>query len=690
MVLRTLVFWLVLVAAAPLQAGRVVVMRGVYDENARTNVYDYVGDETSLAAATLGGVTGDDVIEANRAKLRAEVDLYYAAQRAAGVTNPQPLYVLLDAKGDWVYARWGTSFELRKPDGSRERVTSGFIHMGETVDYLSQHHAEELSRESNRALLTLVNRHYETQFVKRDHRALAQALFSGAPCLRTLPVDDVPWEKHVGNLRGLYTRAGCDLAKFDATVAAFATANPGTRESFETAINRQYRFSLSGHTETSLSVYVDHLPHARFVDELKALVTRDLTARGVADPNALLATPEAQDITREFTRRAVTGGVNAAVTHEIGHLVHFEAGPGLGFGPVSTGIPGAPSRHAATTLSNPGFALVEGWAEAAAFRFGDGPSEADRRRATKIDYDDSMAALQRFLNDTLLQAVGAKLRAKGLLATTSIPIEGGPLDRTSPADFEKALKAAATKLGLPEADFAAAVAGVQADRSLDGARRRYAYTAHLQAHAGEKKKRADFLSSEASVAYTIQELDAVLGGKFFERAVVVMHEKKPEGLAPLLEAYVAKYPQDRMQVYATLAKVTDGILLTQEQVSVLEANPSLHVDLDRDGKTPGASANTAHASAFPPESHTFGPVPALDGQPLPLTYDDGTGTRTAARAAEPTFTAAPSPADTRATWTPVTTDAAAPAPEEAVTPPTTGPRTIPPAELPDDFDLNRR
>lgn len=688
MLLRFLILWFALVA--PLYAGRVVVMRGVYDPDARTNVYDYVGDENSLAAATLGGVTGDEVIEANRAKLRAEVDLYYAAQRAAGVANPQPLYVLLDAKGDWVYARWGTSFELRRPDGTRQRVTSGFIHMGETVDYLSQHHAEELSRESNRALLNLINRHYETHYVKRDHGQLVQALFRDAPCLRSLSITQGSWEAQVAANRAQYSQAGCDLAKFDAAVAAFARANPGTPESFEAAINRQFKFSLSGQTETSLSVYVDHLPHQQFVQELKALVTRDLGARGAADPGALFATPEAQEVTRQFSRRAVAGGVNAAVTHEIGHLVHFEAGPGLGFGPVYTGIPGAPSRHAATTLSNPGFALVEGWAEAAAFRFGDGPTEQDRRRATKIDYDDSISALQRFLNDKLLQAVGSSLRAKGLLANNTIPIEGAPLDRSSPADFQKALKAAATKLGLSDADFAAAVTAVQNDRSLDGARRRYAYTAHLQAHAGEKKKRADFLSSEASVAYTIQELDAVLGGKFFERAVAVMHDKKPEGLAPLLEAYVARYPEDRMHVYATLANVTDGILLTQDQVSLLEANPNLHADLDRDGKTPGSSANAAHPNAFPAESNTFGPVPELDGRPLPLTYDDGTATSTAARAPEPAFTAAPSATDPRATWTPVSTDAAVAAPETQVTPPATGPRTIPPAIVPDDADLNRR
>lgn len=689
-------------SAVPLWAGRVVVMRGVYDETARTNTYDYVGDETSLAAATLSGVSGDEVIEGNRAKLRQEVDLYYAAQKAAGVADPKPLYVLLDAKGDWVYARWGSSFMLRKPDGTEERVTGGFIHMGETVDYMNQQRAEELSRESNRALLSVVNRYYAAHYVKRDHRALAQALFREAPCIRSLSVADGPWEAHVSSLREQYKQVGCDLAKFDAAVAAFASANPGTPESFESAVNSQYKFSIPGDTDTSFAVYVENLSHSQFAEQIKALVSRDQTARGAADPTAIFKSAEATDIEKEYQRKATVGGVNAAVTHEIGHLVHFEAGQGLGFGPVYTGIAGAPSRHSATTLSNPGFALVEGWAEAAAFRYSDGPTAQDRRRATHIDYDDSVSNLQRFLNDKMLQGVGSALRAKGLLRDNTIPIEGASTDRSTPADFDRALKAAAEKLGLSAEEFDRAAAGVRADPALSTAQRRYAYTAHLQAHAGEKKKRTDFLASEASVAYTLQELDAVLGGKFFEKAVVVMSEKHPEGMGPLLEAYVAKYPADRMMVYATLAKVTDGILLTQDQVSLLEANPRLHADLDRDGKTPGPSANVAHAAAFPPETSTFGPVPGLDPTAPPLSYDDGT--RIMASTGRPStagLVAVPA-SDTRPTWepvgsgiTPMATDApgetaAEPAGETPVTAPSTGPRTIPPATLPDDADLNRR
>lgn len=696
MLMRLFLLLALLVLAVPARAGRVVVMRGTYDQNARTNVYEYVGDESSLAAATLSGVNGDEVIEANRAKLRAEVDLYQAAQRASGVADPKPLYVLIDAKETWVYARWGSAFIVKKPDGSQERVTGGFIHLGEKVDYIQQNHTEELSRESNRALLTMVNQHYRSRFVKRDHRALVQQLFRDAPCVRSLPISDEPWEAYTRSLRATYAQVGCDLAKFDSVVAAFAKANPGTPETFEEAINKRFKFSLEGQTETSLSVYTEHLPHPRFVEELRALVTRDLADRGVADPGALFASQEAQDITRRFGRGALVNGVNAAVTHEIGHLVHFEAGQGLGFGPVRTGIPGAPSSHAATTLSNPGFALVEGWAEAAAFRFAEEPTSQDRRRATRIDYDDSLTNLQKFLNDRLLQAVGNELRAKNLMRDNTIPIEGGPMERTAPADFARALKAAAQKLGLPDADFDRAAAAVRADPSLATVRRRHAFTAHLQANAGQKKKRADFLSSEASVAYTIYQLDAALGGKFFERALPVIQDKHPEGLAPLLEAYIARYPEDRMRVYATLAHSTDGILLSQDQVQVAESNPNLHVDLDRDGKTPGPSANAAHPQAFPAESATFGPVPELEGWPLPLTTEDGTTTLagSGSRASSAGLTVTPA-SDHRISWAPVSSPEPGTAPADSagqteVAVPQTGARLIPPAALPDDADLNRR
>jgi hypothetical protein len=663
MLVRALLMFVLL--TAPAFADRVVVMRGKLDDSARTNVFEYVGDETSLARATMGGLNGEEVVGQNREKLRAQVELYQAAQRAAGVNPPKPLYVLINPDGTWVYARFGRSFTLVHPGGRREQVAEGFIDLGEKVDYMTQAHDMESARESNRALLDLVNEHYKKSFVTRDHKALIHHLFAKAPCARTLPQRDEAWPAQVKRLRGVYQQLGCDLATFDAAVAEFERANPGTPESFETVINRRMRFSIPGQTARTFSVYADHLPHAQFVEELSELVSADLTERAVADPAALLGTQEARDITSRHEKRARIGGLNAALTHEIGHLIHHRAGTGFGFGPVRTGLPGDPGEHYGTTLSNPGFALVEGFAEATAYTFAQEPTARDRQLALEIDYNASMEALQAHLNDALLQKVGAALRAKNLLRENTIPIEGEPLARQTPADFERALKVAAKKLGLPDADFDAAAAAVRSDPALASARRRYAFTSHLQAHKGERKKRADFLSSEASVAYTLHELNKSLGGKFFERALALFRDVHPEGLAPLLEAYVARYPQERAAVYQTLARVTDGVLITPAQVEAVGRNAALHIDLDRDGKTPGESANAKLPEAFPPESNTFGPVPELEGHPLPLTGGDA-----AARIASASITAVPE--------------------EVALPVRTPRARVVPAASVPDDSDLRER
>lgn len=664
---RVLLVVALIALAGPLFADRVVVMRGRLAEQGE-NVFEYVGDETSLTRATLGGLNGEDVVAANRERLRAQVDLYAASQRAAGVNPPRPLYVLLNPDGTWVYARFGRTFTLLKPDGKRETVNEGFIDLGEKVDYMTQAHDQEVSSESNRALLDLVNRYYQEHFTTRDHRALANHLFRKAPCARSLPVHDEPWEAQVKRMRRVYEQLSCDLGAFDAAVEEFAKANPGKPETFEAVINRRMRFTIAGQTATTFSVYADHLSHGQFLEELKEVAGEDLALRGIADAAPVFGTPAAQAITQRHERRAQIGGLNASLTHEIGHLIHFRAGDGLGYGPVRTGLPGDPGEHRGTTLSNPGFALVEGFAEATAFTFASEPTARDRRLALTVDYDSTMTALQQHLNDALLQRVGQVLRAKGLLTSSTIPISGDPMERQSPAEFERALKAAAKKLGLADADFDAAAQDVRRDPALAYARRRYAYTANLQMHAGEKKKRADFLSSEASVAHTLYALNKALDGKFFERALPVIRAAHPEGLAPLVEAYVARYPDDRAAVYRTLASATDGILVTSAQVDeVLAAKALFSIDLDRDGRVPGQSANAALPAAFPAESNTFGPVPELDGRPLPLDYGDAPAT--------------------------VASAAVAAVPEQVALPvraPRAQPRRIPAATSPDDSDLRQR
>jgi hypothetical protein len=143
-------------------------------------------------------------------------------------------------------------------------------------------------------------------------------------------------------------------------------------------------------------------------------------------------------------------------------------------------------------------------------------------------------------------------------------------------------------------------------------RRRLLYTNHLQSHAGEPKRRADMLSSEASVAYNLYMVNHALNGQFFTEMLPVIRDEHPASMAALLEAYVARHPDSKVKVYAALADASGGVLVTNAQVELIRANPTANIDLDRDGRVPGPSAARLKPELFPSESPTFGPVPGLD------------------------------------------------------------------------------
>jgi hypothetical protein len=605
-----LAFMLLLLALAPVRAGRVVVMRGVATNSPR-DTFRQVGDETTLSQVILSGVNGQEVLDANRQKLKQEVELYEAAQRVRGIDPPEPLYVLIDPNETWVKARFGSPFTVVGTNGKKTRVTSGFIQLGEKVDFIQQAFTRELSREANRALLTLVNEYYMKNFVTHDHRGYVQALFASAPCAKSLPIVEEPWPAFVKRLRAIYSQLDCNLKVFDTVTAEFEKRDAGKKETFEAQVNRRFKFGIKGLSDTTLAVYVNELPHEQFVAEITQLVKNDLAARGVTATGPVLDTAETRAVTAGFRKKSTLSGLNEALAHELGHMIHFQAGNGLGFGPISTGEAPGVTDHSATTLSNPAFALVEGLAEAAAFTYAAPPQEADRRRAQIIDYSASVTRLQTALNNHLLQKVGTELRAKGLL-NGPIAMAGTLAD--PPDAFASNLREAAVKLGLEGSTFDTVARGVNNDPALADQRRRYLYTNHLQAHAGEKKRRADMLSSESSVAYNLYMVNQALSGSFFADALPIIKEQHPASMAALLEAFVAKYPQAKLKVYEALTGASDGVLVTKAQLELVRANPRLEIDLDRDGQVPGTSAASVKPELFPRETNTFGPVPGLDGK----------------------------------------------------------------------------
>lgn len=616
------------VAPAPSAAATVaplpvplVFMRGVQGPGG-TPTFRFAADESNLTQAVLGGVSAADVGRQNSQRIRAQLALYAQAQRLAGIDPPRPLYILVDPEATWVYARWGNSFVLQHPDGRKETVTSGFIHMGEKVDYVRQAHTQEVDREANRALLNLVNAHYQTTYKTRDPRAYVQHLFQSAPCAQSLPISDEPWPQFQQRLRDVYKRLDCDLAVFEKATQAFEASSPGVAESFETITGRRFRFTVGEGTtkvEGGLEVYVDGLPHDQFRKRLEGLVSDDLRSRGAPTPSSPLDSVGARQITQSNERRRTADGLADTFGHELGHLIHFQAGNGLGYGPVLNGLPGDGSSHSATTLSNPSFALVEGFAEAMAFSHGTGPTADDEKRALKIDYDASAGQLRQALNDELLQRVGRALRERNLLPQDgAIPLRTGPLDRTRPDEFAAALREGAANLGLTGEAFDTVKAAMDRDPALASLRLRHAYTAHLQDHSGQPKRRMDFLSSEASVAWTLHSVNKSLGGKFYDRLLPLFKAQHPPGLADLLEAYATRYPEDRVALYRAVSGASGGILVTAAQADRIAANPTLHIDLDRDGVVGGTNAAAAHPSDFPSESPTFGPVPGLAPGASPL------------------------------------------------------------------------
>jgi hypothetical protein len=89
-------------------------------------------------------------------------------------------------------------------------------------------------------------------------------------------------------------------------------------------------------------------------------------------------------------------------------------------------------------------------------------------------------------------------------------------------------------------------------------------------------------------------------------------------LAELLEAYAHARPNRRVALYRSLSRSSDQILVTDAQVQLVEANPALELDLDRNGKVPGRNAAAVRSELFPAEPISYAPLPELKPGQDPL------------------------------------------------------------------------
>lgn len=261
--------------------------------------------------------------------------------------------------------------------------------------------------------------------------------------------------------------------------------------------------------------------------------------------------------------------VTHSVAHELGHVIHFATLGLYGYKGWGEAMHMDGSSHSLTTLSTPKFAFIEGFAEAhSMFLVGD-PKEPSPGHANRIDY----SSTHDFLHGRRLQVPDEDPRHQRWLALR-------------------------------------------------------AYLAHLQGRKGELRHRYDFLRSEYAVAATLSHLRAALGAEGTTFLIETMAKHKPETFAQLLEAFAHAHPEARDRLYADLARITEGILVTTAQVDAVRGQ-DLEIDLDRDGRVPGRSANQAKPDVFPREPD---PMP---GNPDPL--GDGGAARAAVPMAAPTL-----------------------------------------------------
>jgi len=260
------------------------------------------------------------------------------------------------------------------------------------------------------------------------------------------------------------------------------------------------------------------------------------------------------------------------VSHEMGHLIQFAAYGPDHMAPTVDRPHMEGMHHSLQTLSDERFAFDEGWAIANSVVVVGSP--VMQPGANRVDYDET------------LQVVRKKLAAN------------------------------------PSGPEAAHL------------RRLESWLSTLD--KGRPRRRYDFLRSEWAVANALAALRQELGRSVNDQVLGVMAGaggRRPTTLAQLVEDFVHQYPALRLRVYDILARASEGILVTTEQVAALvdRAEP-FEIDIDRDGSVPGGPAVDAVKrlpTIFPVE-----PFPVA-GSADPLAWRGGTTNGVAAAPAEP-------------------------------------------------------
>ncbi|MBI4860490.1 MAG: hypothetical protein HY815_09535, partial [Candidatus Riflebacteria bacterium] len=515
----------------------------------------------SLDRAKLSGVSGAELVASRAERLKTQAAFYRQAQLAAGTPadKVQPLYVLLDPKGTWAYAQpWATISYTR--DGKKVGpVTAPMLLMGEAMDHSSQ--ANTATKET-----ADVNR----QIIEATRAWYAEAVKKG--------------------------RNG-DKAQFDRDVL------------------KSMRLTIGASAPMDLGQVASALPCKSYVEWLSAAVIRDLDSRGLEGKKLWNAhdVGTVARLVQDGQRYALQQEIADTVAHELGHVINFAALGLYGFKGAGTAPHMNGNSHTLATLSTPQFAFVEGWAEANSMVVVGSPKESYPGEANRINYDSTVGVVLKKLNRGTADLLGARLIAAGLLATDK-PLTVPPFG-SSRDDFMKGLKETATKLGMKDSDWTALAQELGANAQIAHLERARAYVEGLQARKGQPRGRYDFLRSEYAVANVLARLREALGREQSWLVLKTLSSRKPETLAQLLEGFCHDNPALKVSVYKTIARVTDGILVTEQQAAFVEAEATagrtVEIDIDQDGKVPGTSANGKNPTLFPAD-----PVPGGVQDPL--------------------------------------------------------------------------
>lgn len=547
-----------LVSGTVLAGPGAVILRGSLASRGVSDL-EYVADLETLTQARYAGVDGGGLMANHGEQLRVQAGFYAEAQRAArGESEPlTPLYVILDPAGDWAYARSLARFRYQVDGRSSGTITSPVLLLGEKRNYQARGGVSARSRTFNQELREDANQFWA--------RSLEDAGKSGG--------------------------------------------------SLDDAVLRGFRLILGGTDTVDMVDCADRLSVKSYLEWLEKAMVQGWDQRRM-DGAGLWAQFEEESLLevqlQAHAKRSVLDQVATSISHEMGHLVHFMAVGNQGFS-LGNGPPHMNGgSHTFQTLSNPGFALVEGWAAANSMvTLGLPEPVASPGAANRIDYETTVSVIRRKRNQGLA-TLAARAASKLAVLPEGKPLQVPPYDSAGDA-FREQLRSQLLEQGFTEEDIEALLVEEGEQAELVQLVQAEAYLSGLQERRGELRGRYDFLRSEYAVGSTLAALRIALGRSEGWLILETMARHKPLDLASLLEHFVHDFPHLRARLYQELARITEGILVTPEQAAEvgrqLASRPDLEIDLDRDGEVPGTSANLLMPALFPPEPS---PLPGVE------------------------------------------------------------------------------